>query len=204
VRRATFELLTSEGFAGVTLPAVARRAGVDKTTVYRWWASPVELLHETLDELETLALPEIDTGSLATDVELFVKARLRLIRDPRGAGILQAVIAAREPDATLSAWVEAHWTPRLADWRSPVERAIERGELRASAREVPLVELVAGPLLLTRLATRRRLARRELRALAAVVAAGIVALHGVTKARRARRRRPRASRSRPRRGEGDR
>ena len=119
----------------------------------------------------------------------------RLIRDPRAAAILQAVVAARQPDATLAAWVDAHWTPRLSKWRSPIERAIERGELRPSARDVPLVELVAGPLLLTRLATRRRLARAELRAIAAVVAAGIAALHGVAPTRRALQRRARATRS---------
>ena len=179
VRRATLELLAAEGFGGITLPAVARRAGVNKTTVYRWWSSPLELVHEALAELEALALPDLDTGSWEGDVEAFVRARLRLIRDPIAAGILRAVIAMGRSDATLAEWVDAFWEPREREWRSPVERAIERGELAASAREVPLVELVAGPLLLSHLATERPLAGKQVAALAATIAAGVRALHGL-------------------------
>jgi len=180
VCRAALELLADQGFGGITLPAVARRAGVNKTTVYRWWSSPLELVHEALAELEELALPDVDTGSWETDVEAFAHARLRLIRDPMAAGILRAVVAMGRSDPTLAEWVDAFWKPREREWRSPVERAIERGELGASARSVPLVELVAGPLLLSHLATERPLSRKEVTALAATIAAGIRALHGRT------------------------
>jgi len=178
VRRATLELLAEEGFGAITLPAVARRAGVNKTTVYRRWSSPLELVQEALAGFEALALPEIDTGSWEGDLEAFARARLRLIRDPLAAGILRAVIATGPPDATLAEWVERFWRPREREWRSPVERAIERGELSASARDVPLIELVAGPLLLSHLATRRPPSRKAIAAQVATVAAGVKALHG--------------------------
>jgi AcrR family transcriptional regulator len=178
VRQATLELLAEEGFGAITLPEVARRAGVNKTTVYRWWASPLELVQDALDGFEALALPDIDTGSWEGDVEAFVRARLRLIRDPMAAGILRAVIALAQPDETLAEWVDRFWTPRAREWRSPIERAIERGELEPSAREVPLVELVAGPLLLSHLATHRPLSRKAIAALVSTIAAGVKAVHG--------------------------
>lgn len=178
VLRATLELLAEEGFAGVTLPAVARRAGVNKTTVYRGWSSPLELVEESLAGFESLALPDIDTGSWEGDIEAFVDARLRLIRDPMAAGILRAVIAMGPSDTNRTEWVDAFWKPREREWRSPIERAIDRGELEASARAVPLVELVAGPLLLSHLATHRPLSRTDVASLVATIAAGIKALHG--------------------------
>lgn len=178
VRRATRELLVEEGFAGISLPAVAQRAGVNKTTVYRWWSSPVELLHEALGDLGDLALPDVDTGSWEGDVEAFVQARLQLVRNHTAAGILRAAIALPVRDPTLAKWVEAFWKPRRRQWRSPIERAIGRGELSASARDVPLLELVAGPLLLAHLVTHRRLTRAEVSTLAATIAAGVRALHG--------------------------
>ncbi|MCH2173438.1 TetR/AcrR family transcriptional regulator [Myxococcota bacterium] len=178
ILRATLELLAERGFAGITLPAVARQASVNKTTVYRWWSAPLDLVQEALTDFEALALPDIDTGSWEGDVEAFVRARLRLIRDPMAAGILRAVIAMGGSDTTRGEWVDAFWKPRERKWRSPVERAIERGELAASAREVPLVELVAGPLLLSHLATERPLSRKEVSALVATIAAGVTALHG--------------------------
>jgi AcrR family transcriptional regulator len=177
VCQATLELLVEEGFSSLTLPAVARRAGVHKTTVYRWWSSPTELLHDALADLEELALPDVDTGSWEGDVEAFVGSRLRLIRDPTAAGALRAVIAMQGADPTLNEWVEAFWKPRRKKWQSPVERAISRGDLAPTAREVPLVELVAGPLLLAHLVNQRGLTRREIRSLAATIAAGVRALH---------------------------
>ncbi len=186
VRRATLELLASAGFEAVTLPAIARRAGVNKTTLYRSWASPAELLGDALAELEALALPDIDTGDFASDVEAFVASRLQLIREPHAAAILRAVLGAGEPHPALYAWVETFWKPRQREWRSPIERAIERGELLPSAREVPLVELVAGPLLLAHLATRRRVTRPEVETIASIIVAGVRARHAPpTRARRA-------------------
>lgn len=181
VRRATLELLSDEGFEGVTLPAVARRAGVNKTTVYRGWASPAALLDEALTDLEALALPDIDTGSLESDIETFVASRLRLMREPHATAVLRAVIGAGEPHPALYAWVETFWKPRQREWRSPIERAIERGELATSARAVPLVEMVAGPLLLAELATRRRVTRGEIETIASIIVAGIRAQHRAAK-----------------------
>lgn len=178
VARATLALLAEEGFAGVTLPAVARRAGVNKTTVYRWWSSPLELVEEALAEFEALALPDIDTGSWAGDVEAFVRARLRLIRDPTAAGILRAVIGMGPSDGTRAEWVDAFWKPHEREWRSPIDRAIERGELRESARSVPLVELVAGPLLLSHLATERPLTPEAVDALIETIVSGVRVEHG--------------------------
>ena len=178
VRRATLELLADEGFGAITLPAVARRAGVNKSTVYRWWSSPIELVHEALADLEALALPDIDTGSWPGDVEAFVASRRRLIEDPVAAGILRAVIAMGRSDASLAEWVDGFWKPLEREWRSPIERAISRGELQPSAREVPLVELVAGPLLLSHLATERPLSDAALGALATTIAAGVATVHG--------------------------
>ncbi len=179
VGRATRELLVEAGFSAITLPAVARRAGVHKTTVYRWWSSPLDLLHEAMADLEALALPDVDTGSWEGDIDVFIRSRVRLIEDPTAAALLRAVIVMRDPDPMLQEWVEEVWTPRRQQWRSPIERAIDRGELAASARSVPLVELVAGPLLLSRLAIGRRLSEAELEALAATVAAGIRSVHGI-------------------------
>ena len=194
VRRATLELLTDEGFGAVTLPAVARRAGVHKTTVYRSWSSPAALLQAALVELEALALPEIDTGRFETDVAAFAAARLRLIREPHAAAILRAVVGAGDPDPTLYEWIEAFWEPRQKEWRSPIERAIERGELDDAARDLPFVEMVAGPLLLAELATRRRVTRAEVESIVGVVVTGIRARHGSTAGPRPRSRSSAASR----------
>jgi len=184
IHQATLALLAEEGFAGVTLPAIARRAGVHKTTVYRSGSTPLELVQEALSGFESLALPDVDTGTWEGDVRAFVDARLELIRDPVAAGILRAVIGIGRPDSVRAEWVDAFWKPREQRWRSPIEHAIERGELMPTAVEVPIVELVAGPLLLSHLATERPLADGEIDSLVATICAGVRAVHGTSSTKR--------------------
>jgi AcrR family transcriptional regulator len=45
---AAFALAAEEGAAGMTMEAVARRAGVSKETLYRWWRSRVDVLLDAL------------------------------------------------------------------------------------------------------------------------------------------------------------
>jgi AcrR family transcriptional regulator len=48
---ATRELLLEHGFDGLTIEAVAVRAGVGKQTIYRWWTSRPALVTEVLIEI---------------------------------------------------------------------------------------------------------------------------------------------------------
>ncbi|ELZ7674806.1 TPA: helix-turn-helix transcriptional regulator, partial [Klebsiella pneumoniae] len=43
------DLLIERGPAGLAMEAVAKKAGVGKPTVYRWWADRTELLLELLE-----------------------------------------------------------------------------------------------------------------------------------------------------------
>src|ERR1051326_970845 len=63
----TYELLSEEGLAGVTVDAVARRSGVAKTTIYRHWPSREALLLDACAQMG----PHFDVpnaGSLSKDL----------------------------------------------------------------------------------------------------------------------------------------
>jgi AcrR family transcriptional regulator len=47
---AAVALVGEGGSALATMDAIARRAGVSKQTVYRWWSSPAEIMMEALNE----------------------------------------------------------------------------------------------------------------------------------------------------------
>lgn len=51
ILRATLELLGEKGFHGMSMDAVATRAGVSKATIYRRWNSKEELVGELLDAI---------------------------------------------------------------------------------------------------------------------------------------------------------
>lgn len=178
VYKATLAILVEEGMSGLTLPAVARRAGVNKKTMYRWWSSPTELTRDALSELEDQAVPTIDTGAWESDVAALVRSFHAYLLDPAATGVMRAIVAMRATDPALGSWVDEFWKSRRELWLAILEQAIARGELEPEARRVPLIELVSGPVLLTHLTTDLRLSDDELDEVAATIAAGVRARYG--------------------------
>src|SRR5258708_35021930 len=70
---ATLDLLIEEsGVAGVTIEAVASRAGVGKTTIYRRWANKEALI---VDALATLKEPVPPLAGVSVRDDLIMLAR---------------------------------------------------------------------------------------------------------------------------------
>ena len=70
---ATLELLAEEGFQGLSIEAVAARAGVGKTTIYRRWVSKEELVMEAISHVQ-IDVVVMDTGNFRNDLAALLKA----------------------------------------------------------------------------------------------------------------------------------
>src|SRR6185312_3811463 len=76
VLRATGDMLVESGLQGLELTAVADRAGVGKSTVYRRWGSVPALVTDLLCDMALQSRPRADTGSLRGDL----RANAALVR----------------------------------------------------------------------------------------------------------------------------
>ncbi len=130
VLEATLDVLARDGLAALSFEAVAERAGVSRTTIYRRWSSKNDLVRAALLRLAEMQPVARDTGTLRGDLVEFIQ--LRLVGNPRererAMGLLRANMA-ELPDPELLA------VGRLVQERarrpivSSVERAIARGDL---------------------------------------------------------------------------
>lgn len=129
ILEAVLDLLATDGPRSVGMEAVAARAGVGKTTIYRRWTSVTDLIADALD---TLAFPTAGTSTARTLHEDLVEGlvtasgclderRRRVI-----AGALQ--VARHQPDlvATLTQRFVAAVTSAIV---TAAQRAADRGEL---------------------------------------------------------------------------
>jgi AcrR family transcriptional regulator len=59
---AALSLLRSEGYAALTIGAIAREAGVGRQTIYRWWSTKADIVLDAMIELgrHTVPLPPPD------------------------------------------------------------------------------------------------------------------------------------------------
>lgn len=125
VLRATLEIFGDAGFHGLTVEGVAARAGVARTTVYRWWPSKLALLLEALSALWQQAVVP-DTGSVREDAVAHLRGFIELHNDRRVARLLATLLAEASRNAEL---LEAR-PSFVAAQREPLRRALERGVAR--------------------------------------------------------------------------
>ncbi|MDP4503155.1 TetR/AcrR family transcriptional regulator [Nonomuraea turcica] len=143
---ATIAELSEVGYAALRVDAVAERAGVNKTTIYRRWGNKVGLVSAALIERRGQLAPPADTGSLRGDlIELLKEIRLGLsvpwvVALQREAGPRTAA------NADLYELLDRFWPARFKVSGALFERAIERGELPADTDPDFLLEMISGPL----------------------------------------------------------
>jgi AcrR family transcriptional regulator len=130
ILQATRELLAERGFDGMTMDAVADRAGAGKATVYRRWPSKVQL---TVDAIvcapgTPMSADEIpDTGSLRSDLLAVRFGRKRSDDSELMSGVISAV---KENPDVAAAFQQQFVRSRVTLMRGLLERAQQRGELR--------------------------------------------------------------------------
>lgn len=142
---ATLELLGECGFGGVTVDAVAVRAGVGKSTIYRRWPCREALVLHAASTL--VDLPEIDAdGDLRADLLRITHHFVDHMRSKAGQ-LLPLLLAEASRDSELRVVISRFVEDRRAKATATVDRARDRGELREGVSSDLVVDAVVGPVL---------------------------------------------------------
>src|SRR5439155_507221 len=104
---------------------VAAKAGVGKTTIYRWWSTKADIYIDLYSELALQIVPPPDTGDYVRDLVILVQGAFKLYRNTAAGPALAGIIAEAQSNAAISA----------AGSRCAGHRCIERSRrpTRASA-----------------------------------------------------------------------
>ncbi|PWI41616.1 TetR/AcrR family transcriptional regulator [Streptomyces sp. ICBB 8177] len=92
VHRATVDLVEEVGADKVTIPAVARRAGVNPSSVYRRWGTTSALLADVATRRQGESAPEL-LGDLPEDLERVAVWTLQDLSRPGGVAFFRAEVA---------------------------------------------------------------------------------------------------------------
>jgi AcrR family transcriptional regulator len=127
VLAATLDELARSGYAALSIEAVAERAGVSRTTVYRRWPTKPDLVRAAVLSLAGDRPPPPDTGSVRQDIVELLARRLAT-RSPRDLGLMRAFVS--EPgDPEIAALVRVIGANHQAGLATVIARGVERGEL---------------------------------------------------------------------------
>ncbi|MFI9402399.1 TetR/AcrR family transcriptional regulator [Nocardia sp. NPDC052316] len=147
VLHAADDLLVEHGFGALTVEAIARRAGVAKQTIYRWWPSKVEILLDTLIEDSAGKLPVPTERPTAETIRSYVHDFTRfLTQDPAGKVLLALIAEAQHNPGTAERFHERYFGPRRAQEREMLTRAIENGAIAPKLDFDAALDALVGPL----------------------------------------------------------
>jgi AcrR family transcriptional regulator len=143
---ATMELMAEVGFAGVTVDAVAQRAGVGKATIYRRWESKERLVLDAISA-STEPAPVPATGSVAGDLGVIYGRMAEQLSQPESRSLLMAMVAQATVDDVVRELLTALVNQRKEVTRTVLRRAIDDGDLPADCDLDLLIDLLGGAVL---------------------------------------------------------
>ena len=172
VLAAAHRLLETEGLASVTFGRVSRETGVSRTTLYRHWSNPSELISDAWARVAPSNRVS-HTAVLEDDLVAVFGAVRDVVESSTMRRSLPGLLVAAQRDPVISS---LH-TQFVRDRRQPiVERlraAIAGGDIRADADPELLVDLMSGPIFYRQLLRRTRTSDHDVRTMVAAALASV-------------------------------
>ncbi|MEW2402747.1 TetR/AcrR family transcriptional regulator [Streptomyces sp. NPDC046862] len=141
---AVLDLLREVGYDALTMDAVASRTRSSKATLYRQWGGKAELVAKAMRFNKPGSISDIDTGSLRGDLHALVHREDDCAMEQNAALMRGLFMAVHGNPDLLQAFRELLVDPELAEFHKVVQRAVDRGEVRA---DNPAIEYVVHMLL---------------------------------------------------------
>ncbi|MGL5850662.1 MAG: TetR/AcrR family transcriptional regulator [Phycicoccus sp.] len=142
------ELYFRGGLDGLSLVEVARQAGVSRQSVYRRWATKLELVLAAVHGVD-LALPEPAGETVRERLVSLLGTVDPAVVGPRVAAFAGRIALERDRHPELArACLERFTVPRRQQLRDEVSAGVDRGELRAGLDVDLVVETLTGALLM--------------------------------------------------------
>jgi AcrR family transcriptional regulator len=160
-RRAIYDaalaLVGEVGYPKTTIEGIAARAGVGKQTIYRWWSSKADVLMEAFLDLAEQANEQAggepgdhalpDTGDLAADLKLVLRATVDELLDPRFEVPSRALAAEGVVNEEMGRAVVARLLePSLQLYVDRLRAAQDAGHVRPDVDPRIALELFVSPL----------------------------------------------------------
>lgn len=147
IRNAVMHELAEVGYGRLSIEAVARRAGVGKTAIYRRWTNKLEMVLEIVSDVAGRSVPLPDTGSLAGDLQLLLMIVSRALQHRIASQIIPDLMAEASRNPQIAATLQkALHTHQRAVGDKLIGQAIARGELPEGTDSEVAVDLILGPL----------------------------------------------------------
>jgi AcrR family transcriptional regulator len=139
------ELLKDKLLRDISIEEIARKAGVGKATIYKWWPSKAYIAFDAFSKKLTEMVPIRDTGSAERDFKEQLRSLFAFFDTPAGL-VLRHFLAEGQVDAEFASLFRDRFIkPRREMIGVIFDRAVERGQIRRGLDREVVLDLIYGP-----------------------------------------------------------
>lgn len=144
--KATNALLLHMSVQELSIEAIAKKAKVGKTTIYRWWPNKTAVVMEALISQPGLQSPLPTPRNNAEAVTMQLEKLIRLLDSKNGETISQLFSEAQADQKAHEIFARSFLTPLLDAIEFSVEEGQKAGEFRKSLDTKLAVDILCGPI----------------------------------------------------------
>lgn len=146
---ATRELLITQGYSGLSLTAVATKAGTNTPSIYRRWPTKAHLVHEAAFPVDPTAPLEF-SGDLTADLQTLVTGGAALFSDPVVRAALPGLIGDLAAHPGLhEQLLSALWGSQIEVVQEMLDNASRQGLAKPGVQAMHLLSLIGGSALMS-------------------------------------------------------
>jgi len=141
VNRAVLDLIVEGGAGACTYAQVAKRSGIDRSTLYRRYPDRWEMMIDAFMARAADVVPDLQ-GNFAVDLKLVLTRLIEILESPLGPALLS--LAGELRAAHAGDYSRAYFDRRMVQLDPMFDAAIARGELPAEVDREELFTFAAG------------------------------------------------------------
>jgi AcrR family transcriptional regulator len=173
ILKAALDLLERKPLREVTADAIARKAGVSKATIYKWWPNKSLVALDAYLGGMTQRVVMPDTGSAEMDFTAQLKSVTAFYKSPLGRLFGQFIAEGQSDPRFLALFRERFLYARRDAARVMWRRGVDRGEIRKEIDSEIVLDLIYGPMIFRLLAGHGSLNDHESEAMVEAVFGGL-------------------------------
>ncbi len=145
---ATRRLLTHMPLAELSIEAIAKKAGVGKTTIYRWWPSKAAVAMEAFLEQPGVQNIIPTTASCNDAIKKQLESLIRQLRGQNGRIIAGIIAESQGNPEVLDLLYEKFLKDRIGPLYEKIEEGKANGEFNPTINTEIALDMLVGPLFL--------------------------------------------------------
>lgn len=142
----TNKLLLHMSVQELSIEAIAKKAKVGKTTIYRWWPNKTAIVMDALASQPGMQSPLPTAKNNAEAITMQLEKLIRLLHSKNGETIAQLFSEAQSDEKAHKIFENNFLTPLIDAIEYSIEQGKQDGEFRPSISTKIAVDLLCGPI----------------------------------------------------------